>query len=485
MLETVVRSTQVVTPDGVVPLDIGIQGEIIACLGSHGSLDGATLIDVADDIVVPGGIDPHVHTSQPITPPGLKPEPGSAHHCTGGLYSSSPTDVSRAALFGGTTTLVDFAIWQQEGTLAETVDRNEQKWSNKSYTDYAEHVMLLGDIPDRILDEIPSIVEAGYPSFKMFTTNVFSGRKGRRVHWGSMLDVFRVLAPVGGMAAIHCEDDELVVHAYERHIAAGDTHFTKMPDVHTDLSEELAIRQVLRLAAAAGVRVYIMHVSSDLGVTAIREARAAGQDAHGETLHQYAMFSRDHYHRQNGQIYHTYPSLKESHDCASLWQALRDGSIETVATDGAVTTLEQKLMGSRIDDVTGGSAGIEERMAVTYSGGINRGMSLSQLAEVTSTNAARLLGMYPRKGVILPGSDADLVVLESRSPAPLRAEVLHQTDYSPWEGTEVRLWPVMTILRGSVVVADGDLLPSAPGGKRAAREPRVARPLDVRARVSF
>ena len=232
----------------------------------------------------------------------------------------------------------------------------------------------------------------------MFTTNVFSGRTGRRVHYGYMLDVFKALAPVGGTATLHCEDDDLVVHAYEKHIAAGDTHFTKMPDVHTDLSEELAIRQVLRLGEAAGCRLYIMHVSCELGVRAIREARAAGQDVHGETLHQYALFSRDHYHRQNGQIYHTYPSLKEAHDCAALWQGLADGTLSTVATDGVVTTFEQKMMGDRIDDVTGGSAGIEERMAVTYSGGLNRGLSLTQLAEVTSTNAARLLGMYPQKG---------------------------------------------------------------------------------------
>ena len=471
MLDTVLRSTQVVTPDAVVPLDIGIQGEVIVCLGLHGTLEGERVVDVGDRIVAPGGIDPHVHCSQPITPPGLKPAAGSAHHCTGGMYSSSPTDVSRAALFGGTTTLVDFAIWQQEGTIADVLERNEKKWSGLSYTDYAEHVMLLGDIPESILAEIPDIVRAGYPSFKMFTTNVFSGRKGRRVHWGSMLEVFQALAPVGGMAAIHCEDDDLVVHAYDRHLAAGDTHFTKMPDVHTDLSEEVAIRQVLRLAAAAGVRVYIMHVSCELGVEAIREARAAGQDAHGETLHQYALFSRENYHRPNGQIYHTYPSLKETHDCAALWQGLRDGSIETIATDGVVTTLEQKLMGSRIDDVTGGSAGIEERIAVSYSGGLNRGLSLTQLAEATSTNAARLLGMYPRKGVILPGSDADFVVLESRAPAPLRSADLHQTDYSPWDGTEVRLWPVMTFLRGSLVVADGELRADQPGGLRVLRQP--------------
>lgn len=469
MLDTVLRSARVVTPEGVVALDIGIQGEVIACLAAHGTIEGREIIDVGDHIVVPGGIDPHVHTSQPITPPGLKPLPGSAHNCTHGLYSSSPTDVSRAALFGGTTTLVDFAIWQQEGSISDVLAMNEKKWANLSYTDYAEHVMLLGSIPDRILEEIPDIVRGGYPSFKMFTTNVFTGRTGRRVHYGDMLDVFKALAAVGGIAALHCEDDDLVVHAYDRHIEAGDVHFTKMPDVHTDLSEELAIRQVLRLGAAAGCRLYVMHVSSKLGVEAIREARAAGQDVHAETLHQYALFSRDHYHRPNGQIYHTYPSLKEAHDCASLWQGLADGTIETVATDGVVTTLEQKLMGDRIDDVTGGSAGIEERMVVTYSGGLNRGLSLPALAEITSTNAAKLLGMYPRKGAVLPGSDADLVVLEPRSPAPLRADDLHQTDYSPWQGTEARLWPSITMLRGSVVVANGKLIVDSPTGVRAAR----------------
>src|ERR1700687_4051132 len=290
MLDTVVRSRQVVTPDGVVPLDIGIQGEVIECLGRPGTLNAHGVLDVGDRIVAPGGIDPHVHCSQPLTPLGLKAATGSAHHGAAQMWSSSPTDVSRAALFGGTTSLVDFAIWHQEGTLVDALERNERKWSKLVYTDYAAHVMLLGDIPEAILQEIPSIVAVGYPSFKMFTTNVIAGSSGRRVQWGPMLDVFRTLAPLGGMAAIHCEDDDLVMHAYDQHLAVGDTHFTKLPDVHSDLSEELAIRQVLRLGAAAGVRLYIMHVSSELGVNAIREARAAGQHVHGETLHQYALF---------------------------------------------------------------------------------------------------------------------------------------------------------------------------------------------------
>ncbi|HET7690851.1 MAG TPA: amidohydrolase family protein [Nocardioidaceae bacterium] len=469
MLDIVLRSSQVVTPDGVVPLDIGIQGEVIDCLARHGTLEGRRVIDVGDSIVVPGGIDPHVHCAQPLTPLGLKPQPGSVHNCHSQAFSLGPTDVSRAALFGGTTSLVDFAVWMQEGTLAEALERNEKKWASLSYTDYSEHVMLLGDIPERILEELPTIVQGGNPSIKMFTTNVIAGSKGRRVHWGPMLDVFRTIAPLGGMAAIHAEDDDLVMHNYDQHFASGDTHFTHLPEVHTQLSEELAIRQVLRLGAEAGVRLYIMHVSSELGVTAIREARAAGQDVHAETLHQYALFNRKNYHEEHGQIFHTWPSLQEASDNTALWEGMRDGSIETVATDGIVTTFEQKIRGARIDDLTGGSAGIEERMTVTYSAGLKRGFSLEKLAELTSTNAARLLGMYPKKGVILPGSDADLVVLEPREPAPLCVEDLHQTDYSPWEGHEVSVWPVMTLLRGSVVIADDELLPTAPGGLRIPR----------------
>lgn len=469
MLDLVLRSSQVVTPDGVAALDIGILGEAIECLGRPGSLDGRRVIDVGDSIVAPGGIDPHVHCGQPLTPLGLKPQPGSVHNCVSQAFSASATEVSRAALFGGTTSLIDFAVWMQEGTLAGALERNEKKWAGLSYTDYSEHVMLLGDIPERILEELPAIVRGGNPSIKMFTTNVIAGSAGRRVPWGAMLDVFRALAPLGATAAIHAEDEDLVMHAYDQHFASGDTHFTHLPEVHTQLSEELAIRQVLRLGAEAGVRLYIMHVSSELGVNAIREARAAGHDVHAETLHQYALFSRENYHERHGQIFHTWPSLQEKSDNKALWEGMRDGSIETVATDGIVTTLEQKIRGSRIDDLTGGSAGIEERMTVTWSAGLERGLSLPRLAELTSTNAARLLGMYPKKGVILPGSDADLVVLEPRTRAPLRVEDLHQTDYSPWEGTEVSVWPVMTFLRGTAVIMDGELVPDAPGGLRIPR----------------
>lgn len=475
MLDTVLRSQSVITPEGVVPLDIGIAGEVIACVGQVGSLSGRRVIDVGESIVAPGGIDPHVHCNQPIKPPGLKPTAGSAFgQVTPDMHSSSARDVSRAALFGGTTTLVDFAIWQQNGTIRDAINRFDDHWRGRVWTDYAAHIMLLGEIPREILEEIPPLVRSGFPSFKMFTTNVFPNRTGRRVQWGNILDVFQKLAPVGGMGLIHAEDDDLVIHNYVQYLADGNTHFAHMPDVHSSLSEELAIRQAIRLAAAANVRLYIVHVSSGAGVAAIREARAAGQDVHGETLHQYALFSREHYDRPNGQIYHTYPSLKETTDCAALWDGMKDGAIETVATDGVVTNFEQKVAGSRIDDVTGGSAGIEERMVVTYSAGLARGFSLPQLADLTSTNAARLLGMYPKKGAILPGSDADLVVLEPRNGELLRAEDLHQTDYSPWAGTELRVWPVMTFLRGDLMVKDGELLTDTCGGTWVPRKTALA-----------
>ena len=277
------------------------------------------------------------------------------------------------------------------------------------------------------------------------------------IRFGDVWEIFKVIAAHGGLGVIHAEDDDIVMHMYDKLIAENRAEFENMAEVHNALSEELSFRRVIRLAEnVPGTALYMMHTSAASGVEAVAESRARGFPIYGETLHQYLMFTSDDYRRPRGQIYHTYPSLKSKADQRALWAGLRDGVIHTVATDEICCTLAVKLQGRRIDDTTGGNAGVEPRLAVMYTQMVSeRGWPLETFVELTSTNAAKLMGLYPRKGALAVGADADVTVLDPGEARTVRNADLHESDYTPWEGQEVSVWPTVTVLRGKVVVENG------------------------------
>jgi dihydropyrimidinase len=205
-----------------------------------------------------------------------------------------------------------------------------------------------------------------------------------------------------------------------------------------------------------GTALYMMHVSARTGVEAIAEARRKGLPIYGETLHQYMLYSAEDYKRPNGQIYHTYPSLKSPDDQQALWDGTTSDVIHCVATDELCCTLKDKTIGNRIDDTTGGNSGVEPRVGVMYTEMVaRRGYSLARFVDLVSTNAARIMGLYPRKGAIAVGSDADIVILDPTRRGKVRSADLHETDYTPWEGHDIFAWPVVTLLRGKVMVENG------------------------------
>ncbi|MBV9116485.1 MAG: amidohydrolase family protein, partial [Acetobacteraceae bacterium] len=269
-----------------------------------------------------------------------------------------------------------------------------------------------------------------------------------------------------GLGVIHSEDNDIVMHMYEKLMREERTGFANMAEVHNTLSEDISFRRVIRLAEKVpGTALYMMHVSAASGVSAIREARARGVPIYGETLHQYMLYTSEDYRRPNGQIYHTYPSLKSTEDQAALWAGTLDGAINCVATDEICCTLKQKIQGVRIDDTTGGNAGVEPRVALMYTEMVGRrGYALPRFVDLVSANAARILGLYPRKGALAAGSDADICVLDPADKRVVRAADLHETDYTPWEGWQMEAWPCLTILRGKVVVENGRYLGSLEDG---------------------
>jgi len=446
MFDLVIRSDRVVTPAGAGAYDVAIQGQKIVAVAASGTFDANStrrLIDATGQIVMPGGIDPHVHCKW------YSPQPDGSI-----VYTDPPAVVSRAALHGGTTTLIDFARWTQGKTIQQAIKDRHEDWTGLCYCDHSFHVMVEGALPPELFAQIGEAVRSGYPTVKIFTTDITPSRKGRMVDFGDIWEVYKVVAQAHGMCVMHCEDNDIVMHMYDKLIREGRVGFEHLAEVHNAMSEDMSFRRVLTVAKnVPGIVLYFLHVSAANGVQALREARASGMPVYGETLHQYMLYTAEDYKRPNGQMYHTYPSLKSQMDQDELWAGTLDNTIHTVATDEVCCKLNVKVMGKRIDDTTGGNVGVEPRISLMYTEMVGkRGYSIEKFVDLVSTNAAKIMGLYPRKGALTAGADADITVLDPAKRTTIRNEMLHESDYTPWEGHEVHVWPVLTVLRGKIVV---------------------------------
>ncbi len=464
MLDLVIRGGQVITPQGAGLWDVGVEGERIAVIAAPGTLpsDSARIIDATGLIVAPGGVEPHAHLAHPIMSHPEEP-----------AVTLGPEDDTRGMACGGTTTHVDFAYVRPGSDIQPVLEQRAARWKGNSYVDYTFHLTLAGALPLRVFEQIPEAIQQGFPSFKVFTTNVLPPhprRAGNRIDFGRIHLAMDKVAAHGGIMVVHGEDEDLVQFNYERFREEGRMDGTNLHLVHSKLSELLSFRRTIALARAAGAAVYFVHTSALEGVESIVEARADGLPVYGETLHQYACFNAEYYKTPRGFCSHTYPSLKFPEDQAALWDGLVRDGLSTIATDEYPTSLALKLKGRTIEDVTGGNTGAEARIGIAFTEGVvKRGMSLQRFAGITATNAARILGLYPEKGVIAPGSDADFVLIDPAVRKTLAREDFHVSDYSPWEGWRVSGWPVMTLLRGKVIAERGELRGSPADGRLLSR----------------
>jgi dihydropyrimidinase len=478
MLDLLIRGGIVVTPEDVGERDVGVQNGTIVAVTSPGTLpaDAGHVIDARGNIVLPGGIEPHAHIAIPVPEVWAgRPE----------VMTQPPEAASRAAAFGGVTTIIDFAgnlnpipdASPSQESIMQVVEARRNVFRGHAYTDFAFHYILAGQVAPEVIGQIGEAVQEGIASFKIFTTF-----PGLRVPYGHLWAVFGEVAKHGGIMAVHAEEDDIVTYmtdklARERRDQGYNLHL-----VHNNLSEDLAFRKVIRLARHTQVGVYFVHTTAKEGVAAIAEARDQRLPVYGEALHNYLQFTCEDYKKPDGTAIHTYPAIKFADDRDALQAGLMGGDLCTTATDEYTTYKHVKLSGDTIHTVCGGHNGIETRIPVAFTKFVSQqGMSLQRFAAITSSNAAKILGLYPQKAAIAPGSDADLVLIDPHLRKTISLADLHaDSDYSIWDGFACQGYPVMTILRGKVIVEDGRLLGSSADGrwlKRKVSSDVLARPV--------
>ena len=459
MFDLLITGGTVVTPSEAAVLDIGVQDGRTAAIAAPGTLtdDATQTLDASGRIVTPGGIEPHAHAAANVRP--------GAHELVAGVPNAGPLEHSLGAIWGGTTTVVDFAP-APEGELVGGVHDFLSVWNGNTYADYSAHIIYSSRNSADSIARVGELIANDFPSVKIFTTNIrppsdppLTLTPIGRIDNGRLADLTAQLARNDGVLAVHAEDDELVMYNYLMARQRDNWDWYNAHLIHSKEVEDLAFRDVIRIAEQNGAGMYFVHVTGNDGVNAVAAARSRGLPVYGEVLTLALSFNCWQYREPDGMKYHTYPSLKYPEDGHDLWSGLLGNNLTFTATDSSFTTYVDKTAGRNVQDMRGGNIGIEIRMGVNYSEAVvKRGMPLTQYANITSTNAARLLGMYPRKGVIAPGSDADFAIIDPSFKKRLTMDDLHLRDYSPWEGWEVSGWPTTVILRGKVMVDNGQLL---------------------------
>ncbi len=441
-MTTIVKNGTIATASQTIRADILISNGVIAEIGANLNRDDADLIDAKQCIVMPGGIDVHTHFNLDV---GIAVAQDD-------FYTGTV-----AAAFGGTTCIVDHPGFGPEGCgLHHQIDVYHAHASDQAVVDYGFHGVLQ-HVDDTILTQMAPLVAAGISSFKAYMT--YAGKLDQ----DALLSVLKRLKALGGLTTVHAEDDAMLADLKQKCMDQGRTDVIHFPMSRPDRCEAQAVENMLQLAATAGdAPLYIVHLSTALGLNHVMTARAKGQrHVYAETCPQYLLLDDELYRQPEnaGLKYVMAPPLRKLADRQALWQGLREGAVDVVATDHCPFDFEKKkaLGGKDFTRCPGGIPGVETRIPLIFSEGVGKKrISLNRFVEVVSTAPAKLMGLYPRKGTITPGSDADLVIMDPKRREKITHARLHQNvDYTPYEGMTVQGWPVLTMVRGRVIV-DGD-----------------------------
>jgi len=454
MKRTLISGGLVVTAADETHADVLVEGERIAALAARGSTTarawaedpGIEVIDATDHYVIPGGVDAHTHMEMPF----------------GGTEASDTFETgTRAAAFGGTTTIVDFAIQSVGGSLREGLDAWHAKAEGNCAIDYGFH-MILADVGEDSLKEMDALVEQGVTSFKMFMAypGVFYSDDGR------ILRAMQRCAANGGLAMMHAENGIAIDVLVQQALAEGRTDPRVHGEVRHALLEAEATHRAIQLARVAGAPLYVVHVSAEEAVEELARARDAGLPVYGETCPQYLFLSTDNLaeHGEDGfegAKYVCSTPLRPREHQAALWRALRTDDLQVVSTDHCPFCFKgQKELGrGDFSRIPNGLPGVENRMDLLHQAVLDGHLTLRRWIDIACAAPARMFGLYPRKGTVAPGADADLVVYDPRARQTVSAATHHMNvDYSAYEGRELTGRARTVLSRGTVVVDRGAYL---------------------------
>ncbi|MBI3006104.1 MAG: dihydropyrimidinase [Ignavibacteriales bacterium] len=448
-MPTLIKNGRIITAEQDYSADIYIERETVTTIGKDLNVQADKTIDASGKYVIPGGIDVHTHMDLPF----------------GGTASSDDFETGTiAAAHGGTTCIVDFAVQSKGTSMRHALDTWLRKSEGKAAVDFGLH-MILTELPDDWLPEMDALVKhEGVTSFKMFTAypGVFM------VDDATIFKAMKRTADNGGLICMHAENGGVIDLLVKKMLAEGKT----TPNVHAlsrpATAEQEATHRVIALSEMAGVPVYVVHVSSHLAMEQIREARGRGLPTYGETCPQYLYLAYEDYADGSfeGAKYICSPPIRERENQEFLWKALKGDDLQAVSTDhcpfcmkeGYKGLPKQKELGKGdFSKIPNGLPGVENRLHLLYEGGVvKRGWSMNRFVQLVSTAPAKLMGLFPRKGTVAVGSDADIVIWDPKRPHTISANShFMRVDYNPYESMTVSGSPALVLSRGKVVF-DGD-----------------------------
>ncbi len=440
-MKTLIKNGRVVTAVDDYLADILVEDGRVSLIGARLDMETDKVIDAANCLIIPGGIDPHTHMELPF----------------GGTFASDDFRTGTiAAAHGGTTTIIDFAVQYHGESLVEAIDNWHRKAEGKTAVDYSFH-LIATELPDERIPEMKQLIGEGVVSFKLFMAypGVFL------VDDATIYRAMKAAGAAGGLICLHAENGIVINEIIKNALAEGKTAPRFHALTRPTKAEAEGVHRAIAIAEMADSPVYIVHLSCSDALEEVREARDAGIPAYAETCPQYLFLDYSLYEREGfeGAKWVMTPPLREKWNQDKLWQGLRGNDLQVISTDHCPFCFkEQKELGR--DDFTkipNGGPGVEHRMSLIYNGGVvEERISLNRFVELTSTAAAKLFGLLPRKGTIAVGSDADIVIFDPSEEMTISASTHHMNvDYSAYEGMKVRGVTRTVLSRGRVIIEDG------------------------------
>jgi dihydropyrimidinase len=452
MFDLIIRNGTLVSAETVSQTDLAVQDGRIAAIGN--GFEARDAIDADGKYIIPGAIDPHVHLEMPA----------------GEFQSSDDWESGTiAAACGGTTTVIDFVEPEGEQSLAEALSDRRALADGRSVIDYGLH-MTIANAQPATLAQIQGIVASGCTSFKTYTIYA-----GFHLDDDELLAVFGAVHEQGGIVLVHAENAAIVKRLQQQLLTAGKTGPENHPLSRPAYAEAEAVQRCLALAESTQASLYIVHLSTAEGINALTAARKRGVHATGETCSQYLALTAESYLAEGFEAakYICSPPLRSEVDRLRLWEALIDGELDIVATDHCpfFYSGQKDLRRNDFTRIPGGIPGIESRLALLHTLGVQTGkISLNRWVEICSTGAAKTFGLYPRKGSLEIGADADLVIFDPEKEVTLSQDLLHENvDYTPYEGFKLKGYPTLTMSRGEIIFARGEFVGRKGNGKFLAR----------------